>query len=300
MKRRIAWTLVLSLMLGVAALAGCAAKVEDPGPPPPEVIAPETPSAETAAPETPSTGAAAPETPSVEATAPETLPAEAAEPDTPPAEAAGPETPAAETAAPETPAAEAAAPQTPPTETGAPEAPAAETAVPEAPVTETTAPDDAADGGAQEESSATADRGEVLRNAVSVQIGQGSQKNWSVNMYDNAAAATMLGYLSESGLLFPTYTYDENRGFVAQNVRGSYTRDDETTVTNIKAGELYLFSGGQLRFYFKDVPGANITATPIGYYADTEGLTDAVIDAYESNLDDVWGVDVYFVISKNS
>ena len=296
MKKRITLLLVLALALSVAALMGCATKVEDPGPPPPEVIAPETPSTETSAPETPSTGAATPETPPVEAAAPETLPAEAAEPDTPPAEAAAPETPAAETAAPEAPAAEAAAPQTPPAEAGAPEAPASETAVPEAPVTEATAPDNATDGVAQEESSATAYRGEVLRNAVSAQIGQGSQKNWSVNMYDNAAAATMLGYLSESGLLFPTYTYDESRGFVAQNVRGSYTRDDETTVTNVKAGELYLFSGGQLRFYFKDVPGANITATPIGYYADTEGLTDAVIEAYESNLDDVWCVGVYFVI----
>ena len=57
-------------------------------------------------------------------------------------------------------------------------------------------------------------------------------------------------------------------------------------------------SGGQLRFYFKDMAGANITATPIGYYADTEGLTDAVIDAYESNKGDTWGVDVYFVITK--
>ena len=62
---------------------------------------------------------------------------------------------------------------------------------------------------------------------------------------------------------------------------------------------MYLFSGGQLRFYFKDVEGANITATPVGYYADTEGLTEAVIEAYESNQGDVWGVDVYFVITKN-
>ena len=139
---------------------------------------------------------------------------------------------------------------------------------------------------------------DILENAVSVRIGQGESKNWSVNMYNNAAAATMLNYLSGSPLLFPTYTYEEERGFVAQNVRGSYTRDDETTITDIKAGELYLFSGGQLRFYFKDVAGANITATPIGYYADTEGLTDAVIDAYQSNLGDYWGVDVYFVITK--
>ena len=140
--------------------------------------------------------------------------------------------------------------------------------------------------------------GEVLENAVSVRIGQGESKNWTVNMYNNAASVTMLDYLSGSPLLFPTYTYEEEEGFVAQNVRGSYTRDDETTVTDIKAGELYLMSGGQLRFYFKDVTGANITATPIGYYADTEGLTDAVIDAYESNKGDTWGVDVYFVITK--
>ena len=109
----------------------------------------------------------------------------------------------------------------------------------------------------------------------------------------------MLDYLSGSPLLFPTYTYEEEQGFVAQNVRGSYTRDDETTVTDIRTGELYLFSGGQLRFYFKDVTGANITATPIGCYTDTEGLADAVMDAYQSNLGDTWGVDVYFVITKS-
>ena len=140
--------------------------------------------------------------------------------------------------------------------------------------------------------------GDVLENAVSVRIGQGESRDWAVNMYNNNASVTMLDYLSGSPLLFPTYTYEEEEGFVAQNVRGSYTRDDETTVTDIKAGELYLFSGGQLRFYFKDVAGANITATPIGYYVDTEGLTDAVIDAYESNKGDTWGVDVYFVITK--
>ena len=144
----------------------------------------------------------------------------------------------------------------------------------------------------------TAYNGDVLENAVSVRIGQGESKNWAVNMYNNAAAVTMLNYLSGSPLLFPTYTYEEEQGFVAQSVRGSYTRDDETTVTDIKAGELYLFSGGQLRFYFKDVAGANITATPIGYYTDTEGLADAVIDAYQSNIGDTWGVDVYFVITK--
>ena len=140
--------------------------------------------------------------------------------------------------------------------------------------------------------------GDELENAVSVRIGRDGRKDWSVNMYNNNASVTMLDYLSGSPLLFPTYTYDEEQGFVAQNVRGSYTRDDEATVTDIKAGELYLMSGGQLRLYFKDVAGANITATPIGYYIDTEGLTDAVIDAYESNKGDVWGVDVYFVITK--
>ena len=151
-------------------------------------------------------------------------------------------------------------------------------------------------GGAANENNGTDG---VLENAVTVRIGQRSQKDWSIDMYDNDAAATMLGYLSSSGLLFPTYTYEEEQGFVAQSVRGSYTKDGETTIADVKAGELYLFSGGQLRFYFKDVGGANITATPIGYYTDTEGLAEAVIDAYESNQGDVWGVDVYFVITKN-
>ena len=140
--------------------------------------------------------------------------------------------------------------------------------------------------------------GNILENAVSVRIGRDGQKDWAVNMYNNAAALTMLDYLSDTGLLFPTYTYEEEQGFVAQNVRGSYTRDDETTIADVKAGELYLFSDGQLRFYFKDAPGANITATPIGYYTETEGLTQAVQDAYESNLGDTWGVDVYFIITK--
>lgn len=149
------------------------------------------------------------------------------------------------------------------------------------------------------ENGGTAYDGEVLENAVSVRIGRDGQKDWAVNMYNNAAAITMLDYLSDSLLMFPTYTYEEEQGFVAQNVRGSYTRDDETTITDIKAGELYLFSGNQLRFYFKDVADANITATPIGYYADTEGLADAVIEAYQSNLGDTWGVDVYFQIKKN-
>ena len=140
--------------------------------------------------------------------------------------------------------------------------------------------------------------GGVLENAVSVRIGNDGKKDWYINMYDNAAAQTMLGYLTRSELRFPTYTYDEENGYVSQSVRGSYTRDDEVTVPNVKAGELYLFSGGQLRFYFKDCEGVNITATPIGCYVETEGLADAVIDAYTTNLGDTWGVDVYFNITK--
>ena len=58
-------------------------------------------------------------------------------------------------------------------------------------------------------------------------------------------------------------------------------------------------SGGQLRLYFKDAAGVNIITTPIGRFTDTEGLAEAVMEAYESNLGDSWGVDVYFVITKN-
>ncbi len=140
---------------------------------------------------------------------------------------------------------------------------------------------------------------EMMENVISVRIGRDNQEELSVNMIDNAAANTMIGYLSESPLLFPTYAYDEEAGFVGQNVRGSYTRDDEVTVTDVKCGELYLFSDGQLRLYFKDVSGANITATPVGVFADPTVVTDAVISAYESNKGDTWGVDVYFWITKN-
>lgn len=165
---------------------------------------------------------------------------------------------------------------------------------------EGTSANGSADENSQNENNESAAEGDILENAVSVQIGKEGKKDWAVNMYNNDAAKTMLDYLSDSELLFPTYTYEEEEGFVAQNVRGTYTRDDETTITDVKAGELYLFSGGQLRFYFKDMAGANITATPVGYYADTEGLTEAVQDAYESNKGDTWGVEVYFLIKKNS
>lgn len=165
-------------------------------------------------------------------------------------------------------------------------------------------PDNSDDGGTadntQDGNSVGDYEGNVLENAVSVRIGRDGRKEWSVNMYDNSAAATMLNYLSGSALLFPTYTYDEKQGFVAQSVRGTYTRDGETAIADVKAGELYLFSGGQLRLYFKDMEGVNITATPVGYYTDTEGLAEAVQDAYESNMGDIWGVDVYFWITKTT
>lgn len=150
----------------------------------------------------------------------------------------------------------------------------------------------------QNEDDGTSNKNDILENAVSVRIGQEGQTDWLIDMYNNAASETMLGYLSGSGLLFPTYTYEEEQGFVAQNVRGNYSRDDETTIEDIQAGDLYLFGDGQLRLYFKDVEGANITATPVGYFVETEGLTETVQEAYESNQDDVWGVDVYFIITK--
>ena len=164
---------------------------------------------------------------------------------------------------------------------------------------ESTSAENSTGADTQIENDEISEESDILENAVSVKIGRDGKTDWLINMYNNDAAETMLGYLSGSGLLFPTYTYDEEQGFVAQTVRGNYTRDDETTITDVRNGELYLFSGGQLRFYFKDIEGANITATPVGYYTDTEGLTEAVQDAYESNKDDVWGVDVYFVITKN-
>lgn len=162
---------------------------------------------------------------------------------------------------------------------------------------DTTAEDSIGDD-AQNVNDGTSDENDVLENAVSVRIGRDGQTEWMIDMYNNAAAETMLGYLSGSGLLFPTYTYDEEQGFVAQNVRGNYSRDDDETIGDIQAGDLYLFGDGQLRLYFKDVEGANITATPVGYFVETEGLAETVQEAYESNRDDVWGVDVYFIITK--
>ena len=139
--------------------------------------------------------------------------------------------------------------------------------------------------------------GEMLEGAVQVSVGQSGDKVYTVDMYNNAAVNTMLGYLS-STLLFPSTEYDEEQGFAAHNIRGTYTQDDEITVTDIKAGEIYLFTGGQLRLYFKDITGANITATPVGYFTETDNLAETVIADHEANVDDPWGVEVYFSIRK--
>lgn len=152
--------------------------------------------------------------------------------------------------------------------------------------------------GTEEKADGASSVDEILTDAVSVRIGREGTVEWNVDMYPNDAAFTMLDYLSDSALLFPTYTYDEEGGFVAQSVRGNYTRDDEQTITDVKTGELYLFGDGQLRFYFKDMDGVNITATPVGYYTDTYGLAETVQEAYAANLEDTWGVDVYFWITK--
>lgn len=143
------------------------------------------------------------------------------------------------------------------------------------------------------------DTWDILEDTVSIRIGRNGQTEFYIDMYDNTAVSTMLNYLTSSSLLFPAYSYSDEQSFVGQSVRGSYTRDDETTVTDIKAGELYLFSGGQLRLYFRDVAGANITATPVGYLTDATEITDTVVSAYESNRNDTWGVDVYFWITKH-
>ena len=161
------------------------------------------------------------------------------------------------------------------------------------------APENASSGSSEaaEENSEDASGGEMLEGAVQVSIGQGGGKTYTVDMYNNAAVNTMLGYLSGT-LLFPSTEYDEKQGFAAHNIRGSYTQDDEITVTDIKAGEIYLFSGGQLRLYFKDIDGADITATPVGYFTETDDLTETVIADHKANRDDPWGVEVYFSITK--
>ncbi len=160
--------------------------------------------------------------------------------------------------------------------------------------------EDGGDSGENNQESADANQdGGVMEGAVSIRIGRDGKADYSVDMYDNAAVETMLGYLTDSDLLFPTYAYEEETGYVGQNIRGSYTRDEEAEVTDIHKGELYLFSDGQLRLYFKDVKGANIKATPVGYVVDTDTLTETVEKAYKDNLDDTWGVDVYFWITKH-
>lgn len=141
--------------------------------------------------------------------------------------------------------------------------------------------------------------GAELVDAVTISVGRDNGSEYNVTMYNNAAANTMLGYLSSEALLFPTYTYEEEGGFSAQNVRGSYTREDEVEIRDVHEGELYLFSDGQLRLYFKDVNGAEITATPIGYITNPEGIEEAVTGAYEYNQGDIWGVDVYYWITKH-
>ena len=141
--------------------------------------------------------------------------------------------------------------------------------------------------------------GKMMEKAVTVRIGRDGGQLFDVDMVQNDAVNTMLGYLSGDGLLFPTYTYEEEEGYVAQVIRGSYTKEADVTITEIHAGELYLFSGGQLRLYFKDIPDVSLTATPVGIFEDSASVEDAVIDAYESNKGDTWGVDVYFWIKKN-
>lgn len=140
--------------------------------------------------------------------------------------------------------------------------------------------------------------GGTLEGAVAVKIGLEDDTQYLVDMYNNKQVQTMLGYLSDSEMRFPTYTYEESEGYVAQNIRGNYSRDDEVTVSDIYAGELYLFSDGQLRMYFKDVKGADIQATPVGRFADCDDITKKVEDAYKANRDDSWGVEVYFLFTK--
>ncbi|MDE6759477.1 MAG: hypothetical protein K2J90_02215 [Lachnospiraceae bacterium] len=144
----------------------------------------------------------------------------------------------------------------------------------------------------------TEQEGGTLEGAVVVKIGLEDDTQYLVDMYDNKQVQTMLGYLSDSEIRFPTYTYEESEGYVAQDIRGNYSRDDEVTVSDIQAGELYLFSDGQLRLYFKDVKGADIQATPVGHFTDCDDITKKVEDAYQENRGDSWGVEVYFLLTK--
>ena len=137
-----------------------------------------------------------------------------------------------------------------------------------------------------------------VENAVTAEIGLNDDQAHSITLYDNDAAMSLLYYLGSGEMRFPSYTYEEQGGFVAQRVRGEYTRDDEMTIADVQAGELYLFSDNMLRLYFKDVPGANIVATPVGYFADEGVVEQEVPKAYQENLDDVWGVSVYFLIER--
>lgn len=153
----------------------------------------------------------------------------------------------------------------------------------------------------QDASGQTASKSEngMLKRAVAVKIGLEDDTQYFVDMYDNKQVQTMLGYLSDSEMRFPTYTYDADEGYVAQNVRGNYSREDEEIISDIRAGELYLFGDGQLRLYFKDVEGADIKATPVGQFADCEDITKKVEDAYDANRGDSWGVEVYFLLTKS-
>lgn len=140
---------------------------------------------------------------------------------------------------------------------------------------------------------------EMKKAAVTVKIGRSGGESYDIDMYNNSAVDTMLGYLSGDETMFPTYTYEEDAGFVAQDIRGSYTDQDETEVKDIKKGELYLLDGGQLRLYFKDVKDADIMATPVGYFADASNIEKLVTTAHDENEDDTWGVEVYFRLTKN-
>ena len=53
-------------------------------------------------------------------------------------------------------------------------------------------------GSAQSGNDGTAYDGDVLENAVSVRIGRDGRKDWTVSMYHNAAAVTMLDYSHHS------------------------------------------------------------------------------------------------------